>query len=256
MIRVWDFYPTFLDLAGTDYPESRGERKLKALMGKSFRPLFRDREFETEEYFVPMLSRARGMLRDQWKLANFYDGPFELYNLENDPTERENLAGEEPGKYAEMLALVRQYARDHGFAGDPQWDREVGNITRGWASDFWKGILEETVPDIMSDEVPVDAGLSLEFVGNLDFSGTQGKEIRLMKYGSPEILWRADPDQTHAAQGNNTIAFEDFPLLEPGTHYYLTWDAGWTNYEDGDQLRSVRPCMESAFAFRFRTAND
>jgi arylsulfatase len=240
MLRVWDLYPTFLELAGADYPDTDSGKTLKPLMGMSFVPLFQDVNYETEEYFVPLFSRTRGMLKDHWKLANFYDGPFELFNLKEDPTERKNLADEEPEKYREMIALVKQYAKDHGFSGDPQWDRPVGDIKRGWASDFWKGILSETVPDINSDEVPLDVKLTLEFVGKVDFRGTKGRRIRLQKYGDSEILWSSDPDSSHPAQGALKLVFNDFPELEPGEHYYITWDAGWVKYMVKDQLIPIR----------------
>jgi arylsulfatase A-like enzyme len=256
MLRVWDLYPTFLEMAGVSYPGTDDERPLKPLMGTSFAPLFGDVDMETEEYFVPMFNRTRGMLKDHWKLANFYDGPFELYKLEDDPTERHNLATEEPEKYQEMIELVHQYAVDHGFSGDPSWDRPVGTTKRGWASDFWKGILHTTIPDIASEEVPLDVKLSLEFVGEIDFRETEGKEIRLQKYGDSRILWSSDPDQRHPGQGKTTLVFEDFPTLESGEHYYLTWDAGWVYYKDHGRLQSIRPCLESAFAFRFKTVTE
>ncbi len=254
MLRVWDFYPTFLELAGVSYPDKEDQSELKPLMGASFVPLFRDSDFETEEYFVPMFNRTRGMLKDHWKVANFYDGPFELYNLKDDPTERNNLAAQEPEKYREMVDMVYQYAKDHGFSGDPQWDRPAGEIKRGWASDFWKGILNATIPDINSEDVPVDVKLRLEFVGEIDFQDTEGKEIRLQKYGDSRILWSADPNPGHPAQGRGEIIFEDFPSLEPGAHYYLTWDAGWVNYRVKEKIFPIRPCMESAFAYKFKTA--
>lgn len=253
MLRVWDFYPTFLELAGATYPEEADQRALKPLMGASFVPLFRDADFETDEYFVPMFSRTRGMLKDHWKVANFYDGPFELYNLEEDPTERNNLAEIEPEKYREMVDLVYQYARDQGFSGDPQWDRPVQDVPRGWASDFWKGIIQESVPDVNSDQVALDVKLSLEFVGKLDFRDTDGRQIRLQRYGDSKILWSFDPDASHPAQGSTTLVFEDFPPLEAGQHYYITWDAGWVKYMDGDELKPIRPCLESAFAYKFKT---
>ncbi len=253
MLRVWDFYPTFLELAGATYPEEADQRALKPLMGASFVPLFRDADFETDEYFVPMFSRTRGMLKDHWKVANFYDGPFELYNLEEDPTERNNLAEIEPEKYREMVDLVYQYARDQGFSGDPQWDRPVQDVPRGWASDFWKGIIQESVPDVNSDQVALDVKLSLEFVGKIDFRDTDGRQIRLQRYGDSKILWSFDPDASHPAQGSTTLVFEDFPPLEAGQHYYITWDAGWVKYMDGDELKPIRPCLESAFAYKFKT---
>ena len=36
-------------------------------------------------------------------------------------------------------------------------------------------------------------------------------------------------------------------------YYYITWDAGWLKYMDNGQLKSIRPCLESAFAYKFKT---
>jgi arylsulfatase len=196
------------------------------------------------------------MIKDHWKLTNFYDGPFELFNLEQDPTERVNLAEVEPEKYQEMITLVKQYAQDHGFSGDPQWDRPVGTVKRGWASDFWKGQLVSSIPDINSDQVPLDVKLSLTFEGEIDFNHTHGKKIRLQKYGDQQILWSADLEPSHPAQGKTTLVFEDFPDLEPGGHYYITWDAGWVCFKDRGEFRSIRACQESAYAFRFKTVTE
>lgn len=256
MVRVWDFYPTFLELAGAIYPETEDAEIPKPLMGESFTPLFSNAGHETEEYFVPMFHRTRGLIRDHWKLANFYDGPFELFNLKNDPTERVNLAEAEPGKYQEMIALVEQYARDHGFEGDPQWDRTLGTVKRGWASDFWKGQLVSTIPDINSEQVPCDVKLTLTFEGMIDFSNTEGRQIRLQKYGSQTVLWSADPDPSNPSQGQTTVVFNDFPFLEPGGHYYLTWDEGWARFKTPEGFRPVRACQESAYAFRFKTVSE
>ncbi len=256
MVRVWDLYPTFLELAGATYPDSEGGETLKPLMGESFTPLFSNTSHQTEEYFVPMFSRTRGMIKDHWKLTNFYDGPFELYNLETDPSERVNLAEAEPEKYMEMIGMVKQYARDHGFSGDPRWDRPVGEVKRGWASDFWKGQLVSTVPDITSDQVPLDVKLSLTFEGEIDFNHTHGQKIRLQKYGDQRILWSSDPEPSHPAQGKTTLVFEDFPDLEPGGHYYITWDGGWVSFKDEGEFRPIRACQESAYAFRFKTVTE
>ncbi len=132
----------------------------------------------------------------------------------------------------------------------------MGTIKRGWASDFWKGQLESTIPDINSEGVPVDVKLTLTFVGEIDFSDTKGKQIRLQKYGDPKILWSADPAPSHPAQGNTTLVFNDFPTLEPGGHYYITWDAAWVSFQDRGEFRPIRACQESAYAFRFKTVSE
>jgi arylsulfatase A-like enzyme len=253
MVRVWDLYPTFLELAGIPYPQKRGEKPLKPLMGKSILPLFKDAGVGTEEYFVPLFSRARGMIRDHWKIANYFDGPFELYNLAEDPTERLDLAEKEPEKRDELISLLDHYTEAHGFTGDPSWDRPLGDTKRGWGYDFMRPGLVSTIPEFMSENVPADVKLRLEFNGKIDFGGTEGKQIRLQRYGDPAILWSADPDQNHSGQGKTTLVFNDFPHLEPGRHYYITWDAGWLKYEQNGLYKPILPIQESAFAFRFKT---
>ena len=253
MARVWDLYPTLLELAGASMPDKSKNPQIKPLMGKSLVPLFSDASHPTPEFFVPMFSRTRGILKGHWKIANYYDGAFELFNLDDDPTERVDLAAVEPEKLDEMKDLLSTYIREHGFAGNPQYDRPVTDRKRGWGYDFMPRGIARSMPECMSEGVSINVKLSLEFDGAIDFRGTEGKRIRLQKYGSQEILWSADPDIHHPAQGKRKIVFENFPVLEPDTHYYITWDAGWILYHAGNEPRALGPVQESAFSYRFRT---
>jgi arylsulfatase len=251
MVRIWDFYPTFLELADATYPTEN--KKLKPLMGRSILPLFTDTDFEKEEYFVSVYFRSKGIIKDGWKLVSFYDGPFELYDLRNDPTERNDLATEYPEITAEFAQRWNDYTEKHGFKDNKIWNMPVGDVKRGWAYDFLDPGIIETTPECMSENVPLDMKLSFTLSGNIDFSETKGKIIRLQKYGDPKILWSADPSEFDQSQGTNKIVFKDFPSLEPNTHYYLTWDAGWLKYQVNNNYKNIRPCKESAFSFRFKT---
>ncbi|RED94675.1 alkaline phosphatase family protein [Marinoscillum furvescens] len=62
MIRIWDLYPTFLELAKAE-PHKAGLDK-KPLMGKSFVSLLKGDEFEPENYFVSAFHRTRGVIAD------------------------------------------------------------------------------------------------------------------------------------------------------------------------------------------------
>ncbi|RED94673.1 arylsulfatase [Marinoscillum furvescens DSM 4134] len=251
MLRIWDLYPTFLELAQTELPATGAEKK--PLMGKSFVSLLKGDHFEPENYFVLAFHRTRGVVKDNWKLTSYFDSPFELYNLKNDPVENNDLAKQNPEIYKQLIKEWRTYAEHHGFADDSKWNRSVGDVRRGWGYDFLPAGITATVPVCMSDEVAIDEKLQITFTGALDFSNTEGKKIRLQKYGDSTILWSADPDQSSRFQGKRIITFDDFPVLEPDTHYYITWDTGWAKFNDQGKVRPISYVKESAFAFRFRT---
>ncbi len=251
MVRIWDFYPTFLELAGVDYPADN--KAVKPMMGRSILPILENNESGGAEYFVSVYARSRGIIRGDWKLVNYFDGPFELYNLKEDPTEMKDRGGEYPGILAGLIAHWNDYALKHGFAANPQWNRPIGDKKRGWGYDFLDPGILKTTPECMAENIPVDTKLTFTLSGEIDLSDTKGKQIRLQKYGDSTIIWSADPDEGSIIKNSNQIVFNDFPGLEPDTHYYLTWDQGWLKYKTDKGLKPIRSCRESAFSFRFRT---
>jgi len=100
-----DFAPTFLDYAGAEIPEK--------MQGKSLRPLLSNSEenksFRNAIYYhyydfpaFHMVKRHYGIRTDRYKLIHFYDDidEWELYDLETDPKELNNLYGDQ--KYADI----------------------------------------------------------------------------------------------------------------------------------------------------------
>ncbi|MFC7336047.1 arylsulfatase [Haloferula chungangensis] len=256
--NLWDFYPTFLELAGATYPASYAGKSTKPLMGESIVPLFTNASSTAgSDFFISHFTdRSKGLFDDGWKIVRYFDGPWELYNFDADPGEHHDLAGVRPDLRDVMVAQW-----DAHFAINPPsggngsvWNLPPGTEHRGWGFDNIRTGLVSSVPEYMSGGVPTDTPLTLTFVGAIDFNGTEGKKIRLQRFGNPEILWEADPDTSHPAQGSNTITFTDFPELEPDAHYYITWDTGWARYRDGN-LKNINAVLESAFAYRFKTAS-
>ena len=103
-----DFYPTFLDMAGTTGDPSHvidGESMAPLL--KQAGPLGRDALFWHYPHYHHS-TPAGAIRKGPWKLIEFFeDGRVELYNLERDIGEKQNLASEMPEKAA---ALERQLA--------------------------------------------------------------------------------------------------------------------------------------------------
>jgi hypothetical protein len=252
--NLWDFYPTFLDLAGATYPASYTlpgtaiTKTPKPLMGESIVPLFRDANSSAgSDLFISSYERSRGIVDDGWKAVTYIDSPWELYDLTNDPTERRDLADVQPERLAELIHQWDDHDAAHNITDS--WDPAPGLKHRGWAFDRIRNGMVSSVPEYSSADVPLDIKLSFTFSGAVDFKGTAGKKIRLQRYGNQKILWESDPDETNPAQGSNRLTFNDFPVLDPDTHYYITWDAGWAKV-DGTPIGAVR---EAVYAFRFKT---
>jgi arylsulfatase len=68
---------------------------------------FQQQPLEGNPFFIAGTSEAFRMYREgDWKIVRQNNAEWELYNLKNDPTELEDLATLEMGKYQE---LIRNY---------------------------------------------------------------------------------------------------------------------------------------------------
>ena len=105
-----DIAPTALDLAGVPVPESMSGRSLMPLVrGQEVawrEDFFCENNFCTSRQYYPMIEGVRTM---RWKYIRFTDvrPAFEqLFDLENDPHEVDNLAGRDA--HAKRLASLRR----------------------------------------------------------------------------------------------------------------------------------------------------
>ncbi|NRB49925.1 MAG: arylsulfatase [Saprospiraceae bacterium] len=114
MGHVADLFPTFLDIAGIEYPETYGEKTTLPLDGQSLLPIF-EGQTRTETPFVISghTERFRMYREGNWKIVRENGGDWELYNMEKDRTEVNNLAESEAQKLAELLANYETYRKDH-----------------------------------------------------------------------------------------------------------------------------------------------
>ncbi|MFY0654073.1 MAG: arylsulfatase [Cyclobacteriaceae bacterium] len=103
--HVVDIAPTFLDIVGTTYPETILGNKTIPLHGKSLLPVFQGKDREEPDYFMSGLDKFRMFRNGDYKIVRLNGGPWELYNIQKDPTELNNLAEEQPDKLAELDAL-------------------------------------------------------------------------------------------------------------------------------------------------------
>ena len=116
-----DFAPTLLDMAGLEIPDE--------MQGKSFKGVFEgDDENQRESVYYhyyewPIWHKVQphyGIRTDRYKLMHFYYSmdEWELYDLESDPNEMNNIYSEAPKELIEELKkelnVLRKEYKDDG----------------------------------------------------------------------------------------------------------------------------------------------
>ncbi len=127
-----DIMATCVDVSGAAYPEVYADSTIQPMEGRSLVPAFSDQVIEREAiYWEHEGNRAIRMGR--WKLVNRpYSWPmhldtlnqlsmdlWELYDLEADRTETNNLAPEYPERVEEMANMWQQWAERAGAVPKP-----------------------------------------------------------------------------------------------------------------------------------------
>jgi arylsulfatase len=118
---IMDLAPTFLDLAGGTYPSTYQGRHLTPYKGSSLLPFLNKKKtyVHNEDYVMGWELFGRGAVRKgKWKITKmerpFGKGVFELFDLQKDPTESEDLSKKYPKIYSEMLGHWKAYVKDNG----------------------------------------------------------------------------------------------------------------------------------------------
>ena len=146
VMHVADLMPTFLEMAGTQYPRTLDGRELPPLIGKSWgRVLSGEAESPRtdKDVLAWQLFGNQALRQGNWKIRWEYrplgTGDWELFDLASDPSERRNLARERPDKVKELVALWSEYVR-------------TNNVILPSRSVF------ETLEDQLPQRVPDEAG--------------------------------------------------------------------------------------------------
>lgn len=118
-LTVMDIAPTLYDLAKINYPPEFNGNSLFPLKGKSFLSFIsgRTKTIHSKDYVFGLEHSGNTMLRKgQWKITNFSDpfslSAFELYNLDEDLGEMNDLKSTNPQKYQEMYQEWTNFASE------------------------------------------------------------------------------------------------------------------------------------------------
>lgn len=121
-LTLLDLAPTFYELADADYPEEWNGKVVKPLLGASLLPVLTGEKqaIHAEDYVFGMEHNGYAMLRKgNWKLLitirPFELKNFELYNLQTDLSEQQDLKETKPEKYQELLLEWDKFSKQVGI---------------------------------------------------------------------------------------------------------------------------------------------
>lgn len=122
--NVIDIMPTLRELAGAAYPKTYNGAAVTPEAGVSLVPSFSNRPLNrTAIFWEHEMNRAVRM--GKWKLVStgdlldgnyghwkyYRNGPWELYDMESDPSELKDMSAQYPEQAAELAALWQEWAR-------------------------------------------------------------------------------------------------------------------------------------------------
>ena len=108
--HVTDLMATFVDLAGATHPATFNGHPIQPLEGKSLLPIFQGKEREPRTLYWEHEGN-RGLRDGNWKLVSRHGQKWELYDVEADRTEINNLADQQPERVKQLTELYEQWAK-------------------------------------------------------------------------------------------------------------------------------------------------
>lgn len=104
-----DIMATVLEAAGARYPDRRGPHPVPPLEGSSMLPSWRGDGAEDHWLFWEHEGNS-AVRRGRWKLVRKHGHPWELYDLDQDRTETEDRAADQPELVQEMITAYQAWA--------------------------------------------------------------------------------------------------------------------------------------------------
>ncbi len=95
-VHLIDILPTMVEMSKATVPTEWPGRKLNTMSGTSLVPILKDKEFSRNNPIHFIYGNNRALRDGKWKIVSINNSSWELYDMENDRTERNNLASSNP----------------------------------------------------------------------------------------------------------------------------------------------------------------
>jgi arylsulfatase len=105
-----DIMATCVDVAEGDYPRTVGDRRITPLEGASLKPLFGGAKSIDRNPIFWEHEGNRAVREGRWKLVSQFPGEWELYDMQADRTELNNLAAKKPEMLKHMTAQYDEWS--------------------------------------------------------------------------------------------------------------------------------------------------
>jgi arylsulfatase A-like enzyme len=120
MGHVMDFMPTFLSVAKASYPQTYKGHNITPYSGVSLLPAFEGKAAQGHETLFNEHFNARYVRDGEWKLVSLAgDSTWHLYKMDQDETEMNDLAAQNPEIVSKLSAKWRQWANTHNVFPKP-----------------------------------------------------------------------------------------------------------------------------------------
>jgi len=111
LAHIADIMATCLDVASISYPAQFDGRSVLPLAGKSLLPVLQGGRREGHASLCWATSGCGAVRAGKWKLVAAKNGPWELYDMEIDRTELNDLAAAQPERVKAMAGVFNQWRK-------------------------------------------------------------------------------------------------------------------------------------------------
>jgi arylsulfatase len=109
--HIIDIMPTLVAVSGATYPTQRNGAGIQLMEGRSLLPALDDQPIARAEPLFFEHESSRAVRDGQWKLVSLRGDAWELYDLETDPTEMNNLIASQPERARALMTAWTAWAK-------------------------------------------------------------------------------------------------------------------------------------------------
>ncbi len=105
-----DFIPTLMEVSGASYPEQKNDTAITPYEGKSLVPVFRNENPEPSRTLFNKWGEGKTVITPEWKMVTPRSGgEWQLFDMQSDITETENLRDEYPEVVSRLDSLYNNW---------------------------------------------------------------------------------------------------------------------------------------------------